>query len=38
MKKKLNWNTIAKVLRFIATVITSVLGTIAVQSCTPSLF
>jgi len=30
---KVNWTTIAKVLRFIATVITSVLGTIAVQSC-----
>jgi hypothetical protein len=38
MKKKLNWNTIAKVLRFIATVITSVLGTMAVQSCAPALF
>jgi hypothetical protein len=30
---KANWNTIVKVLKFIATVITSVLGTIAVQSC-----
>lgn len=35
---KVNWSTIAKVLKFIATVITSVLGTIAVQSCTPTLF
>ena len=35
---KPNWRTIAKVLKFIATVITSVLGTIAVQSCTPTLF
>ena len=35
---KVNWNTIAKVLQFVATVITSVLGTIAVQSCSPSLF
>ena len=32
---KVNWNTVAKVLKFVATVITSVLGTIAVQSCTP---
>ncbi len=32
---KVNWSTIAKVLKFIATVITSVLGTIAVQSCAP---
>ena len=31
--KKINWKAIAKVLQFIATVITSVLGTIAVQSC-----
>jgi len=30
---KVNWNTIIKVLKFIATVITSVLGTMAVQSC-----
>ena len=30
---KVNWSTIAKVLKFVATVITSVLGTIAVQSC-----
>ena len=35
---KLNWSTIAKVLKFIATVITSVLGTMAVQSCAPQLF
>ena len=33
---KVNWSTIAKVLKFIATVITSVLGTIAVQSCMPA--
>ncbi len=32
---KINWNNVAKVLKFIATVITSVLGTIAVQSCAP---
>ena len=30
---KVNWSTIIKVLKFIATVITSVLGTMAVQSC-----
>ena len=30
---KINWTNVAKVLKFIATVITSVLGTIAVQSC-----
>jgi hypothetical protein len=35
---KVNWSTIAKVLKFIATVITSVLGTIAVQSCVPHWF
>lgn len=35
---KVNWNTIVKVLKFIATVITSVLGTIAVQSCSPHWF
>ena len=35
---KVNWCTVAKVLKFIATVITSVAGTIAVQSCGPHLF
>ena len=35
---KVNWNTVVKVLKFIATVITTVLGTIAVQSCKPYLF
>ena len=30
---KVNWNRVAKWLRFAATVITTVLGTIAVQSC-----
>ena len=35
---KVNWNTIAKVLKFLATVITSVAGTIAVQSCAPMWF
>ena len=35
---KVNWTTIVKVLKFIATVITSVLGTMAVQSCAPHWF
>ena len=30
---KVNWTNVAKVLKFIATVITAVLGSIAVQSC-----
>lgn len=30
---KLKWNTIKQVLQIIATIITTVLGTIAVQSC-----
>ena len=30
---RVNWNRVAKVLRFVATVITTFLGTIAVQSC-----
>ena len=30
---RVNWNRVAKVLRFVATVITTVLGPIAVQSC-----
>ena len=34
---KINWNTIVKVLKFIATVITTILGTIAVQSCNAAL-
>ena len=32
---KVNWTKVAKVLKFVATVITTVLGTIAVQGCTP---
>ncbi len=35
---KVNWTTVVKVLKFIATVITSVLGTMAVQSCAPHWF
>ena len=35
---KLKWSTIKQVLQIVATIITTVLGTIAVQSCAPSLF
>lgn len=35
---KVNWRTIAKILKFLATVITSVAGTIAVQSCGSMFF
>ncbi len=35
---KVNWKTVAKVVKFVATVITSVASTIAVQSCGPSIF
>ncbi len=35
---KVNWNNVAKVLKFLATVITTIAGTLAVQSCDPSLF
>jgi hypothetical protein len=35
---KLKWSTIKQVLQIVATIITTVLGTIAVQSCTPYLF
>ena len=38
MMKKINWNTVVKVLKIIATVITTVLGTIAVQGCKPDWF
>jgi len=37
MKKRINWNRVIKVIKFVATVVTTVLGTIAVQSCGPSL-
>jgi len=33
MKIKINWTKVAKVLKFTATVITTILGTLAVQSC-----
>ena len=32
---KISWTKVAKVLKFIATVITSILGALAVQSCVP---
>lgn len=35
---KLKWSTIKQVLQIVATIITTVLGTIAVQSCAPHLF
>ena len=35
---KLKWSTIKQVLQIVVTIITTVLGTIAVQSCTPYLF
>ena len=30
---KVNWKTVVKVIKFVATVITSVASTLAVQSC-----
>ena len=35
---KIKWSSIKQVLQILATVITTVLGTIAVQSCAPQLF
>ena len=35
---KLKWSTIKQVLQIVATIITTVLGTIAVQSCVPHWF
>ncbi len=35
---KMKWSTIKQILQIIATIITTVLGTIAVQSCVPQLF
>ncbi len=32
---KVNWINVAKVLKFLATVITTIAGTLAVQSCGP---
>lgn len=34
---RIKWTTVVKVLKFVATVITTVLGTVAVQSCEPLL-
>ena len=33
---KLKWSTIKQVLQIIATIITTVLGTVAIQSCMPA--
>ena len=33
---KLKWTTIKQVLQIIATIITTVLGTVAIQSCMPT--
>jgi hypothetical protein len=35
---KMKWSTIKQILQIVATIITTVLGTIAVQSCTPHWF
>jgi len=34
----MKWSTVKKILQIIGTVITTILGTIAVQSCMPALF
>lgn len=34
---RINWNKVAKVVKFLATVITTIAGTLAVQSCAASL-
>jgi hypothetical protein len=36
--KKVNWKTIVKIIKFVATVITSVASTLAVQSCGTAVF
>ena len=35
---KLKWSTIKQILQIIATIITTIAGTIAVQSCAPHWF
>ncbi len=35
---KMNWTKFAKILKIVATVITTVLGTLAVQSCVPQWY
>ncbi len=35
---KLKWSTIKQILQIIATIITTIAGTIAVQSCVPNWF
>ena len=35
---KIKWSTVKKIIKLLATVITTVAGTLAVQSCTPHWF
>ena len=35
---KIKWSTIKQIIKIAATIITTVAGTLAVQSCTPGLF
>jgi hypothetical protein len=35
---KVNWKTFIKVLKFVGTIITTIAGTLAVQSCAPHWF
>ena len=35
---KVNWSTVKKVIQFIIAILTTVAGTIAVQSCAPQWF
>ena len=37
-KMKFKWSTVKQILQILATIITTVLGTIAVQSCAPHWF
>ena len=38
LKMKIKWSTIKQIIKSAATIITTVAGTLAVQSCGPSLF
>ena len=35
---KIKWSTVKQVLQIVATIITTILGTIAVQACSPHWF
>ena len=37
MMVRINWNKVVKVVKFLATVVTTIAGTLAVQSCGPLL-